>query len=488
MRLARIIIGSILVPFGLSALLKFEQVAGLFLFLSPDGVVEPLMMLALRLCILSAGIFGLVLILYDRLTPVGALIDRFINRPDRSAFLKLALAAALAVRLAVLLIVPKVQFADFACYDELAWNWLQKGGYYNGEYPTGYWPPAYPFFLSRLYQVFGHHVMAGLVVNVLTGAITVWLSYLIARRIWTEPVARWTALIMIFFPGHVLFTNLLASEHLFTPLFLTSILLFLTYRDWPKRRWLRVLIGGICLGLATLTRPVSKLFLLVVVPYWLWRSRDIGRTIKYSLLALIGFAVVITPWMVRNYYVMGAALVSTNTGINLFMGNQPESGMGYNAYLEKEYDVNNPLMEVHIDSSAWNRAWAYIADEPGGFIKRGIIKVAFFYAADLDALQIGLTEVAEEGATNYSAPLAVFTETVYIIILMAGMAGIILCLFRRSLRKPEIWLLLGAIAYWTGISFIFFATSRFHYPIMPFFSGFAAVFIKTVVDKLPPKH
>ncbi|UCC45050.1 MAG: glycosyltransferase family 39 protein, partial [Candidatus Zixiibacteriota bacterium] len=400
----------------------------------------------------------------------------------------LALGTAVVVRVISLLLVANVQWSDFACYDEMAWDWAQKGGYYNGEHPTGYWPPAHPFFLSRLYLVFGHHILAGLVANIVFGAITVWLSYMIARRVWNESVARWTALIMALLPSQVLFTNLLASEHLFTPLFLTSVLLFITFRDRLTGRWQRVLIGGLCLGLATLARPVSKLFLAVIIAWWIWQSRDIRRTVKYSLVALFAFAVVVAPWMARNYYVMGTATVSTNTGINLFIGNQPGSGMGYNTDLALEYDVNNPLMEAYIDSAAWSRAWDYIFEEPGQFVKRGVMKVAFFYAVDLDPLHYDLLRAAEEETYNHSIPLAVFVQSFYLVLLLTAAAGIVLCLVKPSLRKPEIWPLLGAIVYWTGICFFFFATSRFRLPIFPFLAGFAAVYIKMAVDKLPPNR
>ncbi len=171
----------------------------------------------------------------------------------------------------------------YQSYDELAWQWATDGGYYNGEGLTAYRPPGYPFFLSRMYLLFGHVPLLGAIANIFLGTAIVLLAYLIARKIWNESIARWTMLIMIFFPSQVFFTNLLASEMLFTPLFLLSILLFVEVGKNVAARWPLAAAGGVLLGLASLTRAISKYYLILIVLYWIMQTRDVKRTLRLGL-------------------------------------------------------------------------------------------------------------------------------------------------------------------------------------------------------------
>ncbi len=401
MKTIRIVGGAIFMLLGLATLMKFEATSRLFLFLSPDGMIMPLMMLFLKLCLVSLGCVGLVLIFYNQLIRLLGLIDIRLSGLSRKSFLIYALPAGFLLRLAVVLFMPFHLWMDYDSYDDLGWQWATKGGYYNGEHLTAYWPPGFPFFLSRLYLVFGHQPVLGTVANIFFGLAIALFTYLIIRRIWGERVSRWAMLIMIFFPSQVFFTNLLASEMLFTSLFLASILICVMLNRELKGKWYYALLAGILLGLAALTRSVSKMYLLLVVPFWLLQTHNIKRTVRFTVLALVGFSLLVVPWMIRNHDAVGSATINTNTGINFFIGNQPGSGMGYNQYAADEYDVNDPLREAYVDSAAWHRAWDYIFEKPGAFLARGVMKVGLYYAIDFDPLDYGLHQAANESKTNY---------------------------------------------------------------------------------------
>ncbi|MEW6413237.1 MAG: glycosyltransferase family 39 protein [Candidatus Zixiibacteriota bacterium] len=484
MRIARISAGALLIVVSLASLLRFQPILELFSFLSPDGNITALMQLSLRLCLISLGAVGLCLILFPALSKLAVSINAALMKPGRGKFLWYALGTAALLRTAVVLFVPLNLWADYRFYDELGWQWALKGGYYNGDHLTAYWPPAYPFVLSRLYLLFGHVQYLGGVLNIPLGTGIVVFTYLIVRRCWDESVARWTTLIVALFPSQIFFTYLPASEILFTFLLLASILSFLTLDRKLTGKWYQVLLGGILLGLATLTRVISKLLLVVIIPFWLWETKDLSRTIKYGLVALCGFGLVIVPWMVRNYQAVGVAKINTNTGINLFIGNQPGSGMGYNSNIATQYDMNSPGQEADIDSASWHRALDYIYERPGAFLLRGLAKTAFFYAGDTDPLQFDLQIAAEESRFNYAVAWSVLAQSYYIVVLVAALLGLII--FFRSgpaIRHPRGYLLLGIILYWTAVHFVFYGVGRYHFPIIPIISAFAALYIKSVVDK-----
>ncbi len=465
------------------SLIRFHYVSRYFLFLSPDGVVEPLMMLMLRLLLISLGVLGVALLMRTALISVVARIHRRIVTSDRQSFLLGLIVVALALRFASVLLMPFEMWDDYLVYDDLAQQWAAKGGYYDGDLLTAYRPPGYPFFLSRLYVLFGHSYTAGAVANILLGTAIVLLTYLIVRRIWSEPVARWSALLLAIFSGQILFCNLLASEVLFTALFLASILAFIESGGNEKRPLLWVLVGGLVLGLATLTRTITVYYLVLVMIFWLGRRVRVTRVAAFGLVALTGFMGVVAPWMVRNHYAVGKATICTLTGMNLYVGNQPGSGMGYSVEVANSFDRSDPSREVYNDSVAWHRAWEYIREDPIAFVKRGVVKVGFLYASDFDPLHHWLRLAAAENRWDQYVMLALGTESYYVIVLLLAAIGMVLFVSRRELRSAGGWLFVLTILLWTGVHSVFYAKGRYHFPVVPMLCAFAAVAIVRLVER-----
>lgn len=474
----RIILGLLLLGLGAAALIDFETVSRPLIVLSPDRDVTPFLWQLLRVVWLSLGAVGLCLLAHNWLFRMLSRLDGLIVAPARTAFLWRIMLVALALRVAVLVFMPFHLWMDYQSYDELARAWATQGGYYNGEHLTAYWPPGYPFLLSRLYLLFGPHAEIAVWSNLLFGLAIVLLSYLIAREVWGERVGRWTILIVAFFPSQIFFTNLLASEMLFTPLFLLAVWLALRSALMPRVHWWLPALAGVVLGLATLTRAISKMYLVVIVVAWLIQVRPVRRALNMSLLVVLGLAVTLAPWMLRNYYAVGSFAVNTNTGINLFIGNQPSSGMGYNQHAANEYDVNDPTREAEIDRETTRRAWEYIREHPLAFVKRGILKTAFFYAIDVDALDYGLLKADTPSTPGPYFYLALPTETYYLLVLLAGFLGLIgVYVKTRAARPSGSDLLALTLLYWTAIHFVFYGIGRYHFPLIPLIAAFAAVYL-----------
>jgi len=474
----RIIFGLFLLGLGAAALIDFETVSRPLIVLSPDREVTPFLWQLLRVVWLSLGAVGLCLLARGWLFRVFTRVDGLIIAPSRRAFMLRIMLIALALRLAVLLFMPFHLWMDYQSYDELARAWAERGGYYNGEHLTAYWPPGYPWFLSRLYLLFGPHAEIAVWSNLLFGIAIVLLSYVIAREVRGERVARWAVLIVALFPSQVFFANLLASEMLFTPLFLLAVWLALRSAVTQRLHWWLPALTGVALGLATLTRAVSKMYVVVIIICWLWQVQPARRALVMSFFAVVGLAVTLTPWMLRNYYAVGAFAVNTNTGINLFIGNQPSSGMGYNQHAANEYDVNDPAREAEIDRETTRRALEYIREHPLAFIKRGILKTAFFYAVDVDALDYGLLKTDTKTTPGPYFYLALPTQTYYLLVLLAAFLGLAGVYAKTvSARSPGCDLFALTILYWTGIHFVFYGIGRYHFPIIPVFAAFAALYV-----------
>lgn len=474
------IFGILLLIISAAAIFFFGRIAGMFLFLSQDGDVVPHSFLQMKICLISLGAIGLCLLFSKQIHKFTVRINRFIMRFSISDFIKWILITALVLRMAVFLFMPFRLWIDYQEYDQLAMTWAEKGGYYSGEYKTAYQPPGYPFFLSRIYWILGYQPRLGALFQVFLSIGIVLLSYLITKKIWDEKVARWCALIMALFPSQVLFVNLLASETLFAVLFLLSVLFFIDATRRQRHAIYYLLAGGLFLGLATLTRALTLTFLIIPAVYWYLKSKDIKKTTVNLLIAAAAFLLVITPWMYRNHRADKGFVISTNAGINLLIGNQPGSGMGWNQPVTEEYDVGDPLKERYVDSLTRARAWEYIKGNPTGFIKRGILKMIYFYGVDMEGVGHQLVEAADSGRHDIFVVMGILVESYYLIVLFAGFLGLVaVYVYKKIGRSPEGFLFWSTILYWSAIHFVFFADGRFHFPLIPIISAFAALYISS---------
>lgn len=485
MNIIRLSGGAVLFLIGLLSIVAFESIGSLFLFLSQDGAVVAHSMLQLRICLAVLMVVGLVLLFPDRVRQMLATADRFIKQFSVFDFLKVVLITALVVRIIAVLLLDFHLWVDYEEYDNRGFQWARDGSFSIDGEPSAYRPPGWPFLLSRLYLIFGHSPQLGVIANLFFSLAIIVLSFLIVRKIFGLQIARWTAVLLAFFPSQILFVNMLATEPMFTALFLGSIYLFVVSVESKKVRWYIPLIGGLLLGLATLTRALTLVYLIIPVIFWYLRSRSFSGTISLALPALLGFLLIVTPWMYRNQVQLGSFVVSTNSGINLLIGNQPGSGMGWNQPVTDEFDFGDPSREVKIDSIGWSRGTQYIMENPAGFIKRGILKVMFFYAVDMEGVGYELVEAANGNQINRFVFLGFIAETYYILIFLSAIFGVVIWLRNRdNQNRPGGYLFLMTILFWTAVHFVFFADGRFHFPIIPLIAAFAAVNLASSSEKL----
>ena len=190
----------------------------------------------------------------------------------------------------------------------------------------------------------------------------------------------------------------------------------------------------------------------------------------------------VTPWIARNYQAVGRARVSTNGGINLMIGNNPGSGMGWIPVDTVEFNTHDATREAYIDSVGARRGWAFIQQNPLAFLKRGILKVGYFYAGDLTGIHYQMKEAAEKSRLDWSVFMAVLSQCYYVMVLFFGALGLFVYL-RGTRRSPGGYVLWATILFWTVVHFLFFGHARFHFPIMPMFAIFAALYIVKVVEE-----
>lgn len=220
---------------------------------------------------------------------------------------------------------------DGYVFDPTVWKAADGSRIYAGENTpsaTALWPPGYPVTLAVIYKLTGNSVNAGRVFNILFGAATVALVYLIALRLFDRTTAIFAGTVMALLPSHILFTTVLLSETYFGFL-LAAILALFVYFVLDRDRANLPLIAG--LGALTVFAGYvrgeflgySAFLALLILAHW--RLRALAPLAAFAF----GGALIVTPWVVRNQIQLGSAIVgTTGAGRTTYQGHNPETDGG----------------------------------------------------------------------------------------------------------------------------------------------------------------
>lgn len=278
------------------------------------------------------------------------------GRPGLAA----VLASAAGLRLAWLAYAQPVPVSDAAHYLNWARQLLAHGQFGHPE-PTAYTLPGYPAFLALLWWL--HDSVAWLqLAQVGLAVLTAWLVARLAGRLFPgrPRVALLAAAVYALYPSFVFSAPLFLSENLFTPLMLATLLVALG--PWPGLP--AAAAAGLLLGAAMYVRGETAVYAPVVFFIFLLdRGRAGERLPRRAAAALVVFLVTvaaITPWLLRNQAVMGAAGLTTNSGLSLYLGNNPH---GYNN-VHHTPDAPRHLGEVERNRAARRAALEYLSAHP----------------------------------------------------------------------------------------------------------------------------
>ena len=188
-------------------------------------------------------------------------------------------------------------------------------------------PPGYPYFLAAVYKLLGPGYVAPRVVQLLIGLLNVILAFLFARRYLGRAAAvilsafMATYWIFIYFEGELLEPSLSIA--------LTLALLHVLMRWVESPRAVLLFVGGIVTGALALVRPNALAYVPFVVLWLAWilsRRAALRGVWVAAALFVAGTALAVSPATIRNAVVArDFVLVSSNSGFNLFIGNNDRS-------------------------------------------------------------------------------------------------------------------------------------------------------------------
>lgn len=183
---------------------------------------------------------------------------------------------------------------------------------YKGQHiPTAEHPPLYPLLVAAVAKLGGTGEAAQrIATSVVTSGALIPVLGCLGRRVGGRRAGLLAAGLAVVYPVLIAADGSGESEPLFG-VFVALALLW-TYRLAARRSWCDAALLGLWIGLATLAR--SDGVLLLVLPLGL-ALRGAGREHrKAAALSAAVAALVLSPWIARNWATFGRPTLSTNLG------------------------------------------------------------------------------------------------------------------------------------------------------------------------------
>jgi 4-amino-4-deoxy-L-arabinose transferase-like glycosyltransferase len=401
--------------------------------------------------------------------------------------LLLILGVGLLLRLVLLYSTSHtgLMIVDEQHYYILARNLLHGHGFAwaPGEL-TSLRPPLYPLFISLIWMASGTESLQLVrAVQIFLTLINVVLVCRLGHLLWGRPIALLAAAGFCFYPSLIAFDFLLLTETLFT-LLLTLMALgyvVLTKTGRSSVAW----ATGCTLGLAALTRSVLWPLPVVLCPLTFFAVRGTPwMRVRITSCLFLGYALVVTPWAVRNTRLQGVTTgIDTMGGLNLRMGNYAHTPLhrAWDAIsLSGEQSWAHDLRQEHPDASTWTegrkekwsqqKALLYMRENLLLTLKRSMVKFFNFWGLERTVIA-GWQQGLYHPPRWFSALGTVLITWAYILTMLLASVGLFLA--PPNDRRIHLFLIL-LVAFISGVHTVVFGHERYHVPLIPLLLLYAA--------------
>ena len=420
-------------------------------------------------------------------------VENFKSKYPTVVPLLVILGVGLALRLAIFVNTAdtELRIVDEQHYHRIATNLIEGHGFAKapGE-PTSMRPPLYPFLVRVLWGASGDDARSLQLVRlfqIFLSLANVVLVYRLGLLVYDQRVASIAAGLLCFYPSLVGFNYLLLTEVLFTFLITASAYCYARLVPAGRLRW--AFVTGLVLGLAALTRSIAWPFAVMLCPFLLLGLKgQLIRRVSAVAVLVLGFAIVVSPWSIRNTKLQGEfALVDTMGGFNLYMGNYEFTPLNrawaaigirgdksWSAQLFGDSTLPLALTDGEKEKVARKEAVEFIKQNPLLTLHRSLVKFLNFWG-----LERSLIAGWKRG--NYEPP-GWFIGIASILIVVSFPFVLVLGTIALFASKQPDWrnrayfVLLACVL--SGIHSLIFGHPRYHLPLIPLLCLFAALGIE----------
>lgn len=270
--------------------------------------------------------------------------------------------------------------ADPMNYTNLATSLMEGRGLITDDWRYGedlraYFPPLYPIFLAGFWSIFGSSIWSTLSMNIITDIISAWAIGDAARR--TIGIKAGIILSITYFawPAFAMGAGIPQKESLNLLFIILLFRAMIIWRDSDpifSKHWRHGLCIGIWWAMLCLVQP-SLALAPAVVGMILWWEKGLSPVIRLGLHTLPALLIVLAPWWIRNYLLLGDFIPFTTA-----------SGMMINSAL-RDLVIDFPpglfdLPEQQRGAIMAAKAMEFITEHPLQFLQQAMTSMAYGFA------------------------------------------------------------------------------------------------------------
>jgi hypothetical protein len=221
---------------------------------------------------------------------------------------------------------------------------------------------------------------------------------------------------------------------------------------------------GALLGFALLVEPTIALFCPCAALWLLWHRR--GAAMRPVLAMAAVAALVIAPWLVRNWLVLGEPIfIKSNFGHDFFCGNSPEADGHWRGLAQMLPGNLDPaaaaalpqLSEVELNRTLGRAAWQWVAEHPDRFAELCLERARHFWLAPM-------LPAVDRLPAALAAPAEIALRGSHYALLILAVAGAIAGWARRTaVGLPLLFLLAYPLPYYLTLA----GVARYQYVTLP---------------------
>jgi tetratricopeptide (TPR) repeat protein len=361
-------------------------------------------------------------------------------------------------------------------------------GYWLGEERAFFMDPLYGYLLGIIFYLFGENMTTVRTLQIVLDSLNVILIYFIGVRLWNKPAGMIAAVFYAVYNVAFFYTLLILK----TTITVTMSLFFILALLWvaETKRGIYWYLMGILSAVITYLR--ANLLLMVpfsILFYYLYNRPGWRKLLIPSALLLAGLATLLLVGTFRNYVVSGEIIfLNTQSGRLLYSSNNPENLTGrYNVpafsrpnpedserdfHREAERRLGRALSTRDVSGYWLGATFRFLIEEPG--------TIPILLYNKLKGA-IGNYEVPNNHsfylASRFS-PLTRWPFPSFAFAFAFGVPGLVIGVARN--RKVSV-LLVPIVSICLTIV-IFYTSSRFRMPVVPFLILGTGICLSIAVD------
>lgn len=332
------------------------------------------------------------------------------------------------------------------------------------DQPTVFIPPLFTLYLAGVFALFGSEALGLVMAQVGVMAMGLAVIVLIVRmgvHLQKPRAGLFAGAVVAVYPPLVLHHVLYLTETMFT---VWTLLFFLTlFAALEQTSGKKLLLTGVWLGLATLTRPTFALFPAVVGLYLWGRSDYRWKRALVVGAALVGVLVVLlSPWIVRNYVAFDRFIPLTKASGNPFLTG---------TYVNHDVWANGPDEEFPDYPKGWKKVPGDLLATDDRLMAIGMERLEQAFAKDPWAVvqwyTVGKFTLFWGHVFDWKdtlQPGVGVMEWVHRVLMGLAVVGVVVAVRRKV---PYVWLLVLWLGYFTVVHLVYVALPRYALPVLP---------------------